>query len=205
MMENNRITNILKSLFWILLIILPIFLIWILFGEINILGLNWIVSFNGKWYGENQITGEINFWVWNGENIFNPLFLLFPFILIPFNILIFFMLYKNKIFQMNQFNSWFSFLLTGFIFIISALIGNEWWHIIIRILVVILTLAILFFALNFITNKIIFNSKNKYNFLSTIIKKEEEEKKYHEELENLKIYKKEKENSDVSSIIIEDT
>jgi hypothetical protein len=37
-----------------------------------------------------------------------------------------------------------------------------------------------------------------------IIKKEDDEKEYHDELENLKIYKKEKEDSDISSIIIED-
>ncbi len=204
MMENNKRANILKSLFWILLIILPIFLIWILFGEINILGLNWIVSFNGRWYGDGEQNGILDFYKWDGQNIFNPLFLLFPFILIPFNIFIFFIFYKNKIFEINQFNSWFSFLLTGFVFIISALIGNEWWHIIIRTFVVILTLAILFFTLNFIINKIIFNSKNKYRFLSMIIKKEDDEKEYHDELENLKIYKKEKEDSDISSIIIED-
>ncbi len=202
MMENNKNANLFKSLFWVFGIILPILLIWVLFGEINSLGLNWIVSFGGKYYDNEAVYP--GFFVWNHNNIFNPLFLIFPFILIPVDIFIFYFLYRKNIYFVNQFNSWLSFLLTGFVFIFSSLIGNQWWHIIIRTFIIISTLAILFFTLNFIGNKIMITSKNKYSFLSNILKKEKQEKEYHNELEDLKIYKKEKKDSDVSSIAIED-
>lgn len=156
------------SFIWI-----PYLIVWLLFGEFNLLKLNWF-----------KVSTESNDYVFN-LNIF------YIFLgIICFSLLLFIIFFNA--FKLLKLNSM-PFIIMSHAIGVSAIVtglipyndGNFTYIIISRFLIVISIALLFFFLTNFIINKIMLSSRNQYDIYREYKEEELESKKINNDIDNL--------------------
>lgn len=165
-----------KLLIILLLIFVPMVILFLFGGEINLNQQNWLVATWGKEWGLlNDNTYGF------GVNPDGPIISWEPFVysivVIFATTIIFFVLYKLKKLDLSFYTLIFSSWFVLFIILITGLLypspnGEEIWKIFVRIIIIVISFVIVFFPLNSILNSIMARSKNAENYTKKIIDKE---------------------------------
>lgn len=176
----------------VILIFIIFLILWILFCEIDIYNLDWIVPHNGiLWKGKitaanydwlitkypnviDQLEINKSIEIYNKGSLIFDWNLLWIFILpIVFSILLTLSLRILKLANIDMLPFIFSISICLFVlFVISNFIpyweNNQLWRWMVRILISVSSFFILFFPTNFIVGKIMFKSKNHQNYLNNL-------------------------------------
>lgn len=176
---------ILKILFLILIVIAPLLIVWIIYGEWNSLGLNTLVGIGGKNWG--PIVNDDGTDAGIGYGISKILLISWEPFVIPFIILVIDILIFILIFLINKKITLFfipfiisTWLLFYSIIITGLLVGSsgEFWKYIIRFFIIAFSFMISFFIVNKIVNLIIANTHYGELYANEIINENNVNKKY---------------------------
>lgn len=189
-MQSNNKTTINWSvinliLITLFLLVIPMILCILFFGEGNLFGLNFLVALNGKRWGliekdknGNAITpyqgwGKSNFVTVSWE----PFVFALGILILCF--IVWLILLKFKKIKINYLTFIGSTWVLMFSILATGLLPYDYsWTIPVRIIIIVLSYAASFFLLNLLMNKIIINSKFAEQFALEIIKEENRNKEY---------------------------
>ncbi|QMT98299.1 hypothetical protein H3143_02210 [Mycoplasma tullyi] len=169
------------TLFLLIFVVGYYVIIWVLFGEFNLLKLNWLLG-EGVIITQDQMINEKNF---------NPLIL--AFIIPPLGVYFLFILLIRYAFKQTAYDLiplTYSFSIALITIILSGLFkfANQGLVIFGRIVLVILVFSISFFLLVFIINKLMvrLDLKNDYVYLNDLVEENKNKLKRNQEIKQLK-------------------
>ncbi len=180
-----------KFLFVVLFILLPMLLIWLFLGEINLSTDNMLVPINGKRWG--NVNGQDNdgFGYNNTGSIQTSWIIYVAMLAVLGGSLLVFILFtyitpwiKGDTFPFIM-STWFGF----FILVVSGLIyiaNLMWLVIIIRLMLISISFLVGFATFNWITNRWLVRSSNSYALFEAIRKDDAEVKKIKDEVKEIK-------------------
>ncbi len=190
MQSNNKTTNkwevINLVLITLFLLVVPMILDILFFGEANLFGLNYLVAINGKRWGliEKDKNGQVIAQPHNGFGKSNFISVswepfVFAIAILILCFIVWLILLKFKKIKINYLTFIISTWVLMFSILLTGLLPYDYsWTIPVRIIIVVIAYAASFFLLNLLMNKIIVNSKFAEQFAFEIIKEENRNKEY---------------------------
>ncbi|MGL4948676.1 MAG: hypothetical protein ACRC42_04870 [Mycoplasma sp.] len=167
-----------------LTLVIPMILVWVFIGELNISQNNWLVGEFGKKWGILE-TGDLGFGINNGNAIVSWEPFVISFSILLASCLVYFICLKFDQIEVSFisiiFGTWamlFAILISGLLCPNPKDYTSDIWKIIVRVIIIAIGFLVGFFSVNFIMTKVSIKTKYGFSMINRIIEKDKESIKY---------------------------